>query len=256
MTTLNQPLINSRDISAYEMAYADSSFEVVQAHYRKRLLLDLLHELKPKRVLEIGCGLQTLAIDCPDVEYFCIVEPGDQFIKKAKEDTKNLPQVHVVQGLIEEVSEQISDDYDLILLSGLLHEVSDAQKLMQTCFDLCIDNTILHINVPNADSLHRLLGLEMGLIASTDEQSNLQKTLQQPRIFDLISLSQLAVNSGFKVETQGSYFIKLFTHAQMHQLQKSGFLTNKMLDGFWNLTKHLPNAGSEIYINLKKSVKR
>jgi len=245
-----------RDISAYEMAYANSNFEAVQAHYRKRLLLDLLHKLQPKRILEIGCGLKTLAIDYADAEIFCIVEPSDKFVKKAKQDTKHLPQVNIVQGLIEEVYAQISDDYDLILLSGLLHEVPDAQQLMQTCFDLCTANTVIHINVPNAQSLHRLLGLEMGLIASTHEQSTLQKTLQQPRIFDLTSLNQLALRSGFDVLEQGSYFVKPFTHAQMSQLQQIGFLTESILDGLWNLTKHLPNAGSEIYINLKQSVKR
>ena len=253
MTSLSQPLINSRDISAYEIAYTDSNFEVVQAHYRKRMLLDLLHKLKPKRILEIGCGLQTLAIDYVDADYFCVVEPGHQFYEKAQQDTKSLPKVRVVQGLIEEVFAKIDDGYDLILLSGLLHEVPDAYKLMQVCFELCHANTVLHINVPNANSLHRLLAVEMGLISHTHEQSKLQKTLQQPRIFDLNSLEQLAKITGFSVLEQGSYFVKPFTHAQMHALQTSGFLSTAMLDGLFHLTKHLPNAGSEIYLNLKKS---
>jgi hypothetical protein len=107
------------------------------------------------------------------------------------------------------------------------------------------------MNVPNAHSLHRLLALEMGLIASPFELSAQQKTLQQHSTFDLPALARLAKEAGFSVLESDSYFIKPFTHAQMEALRRSGFLTDAMLEGFHGLARHLPGLGSEIYLNAR-----
>jgi hypothetical protein len=44
--------------------------------------------------------------------------------------------------------------------------------------------------------------------------------------------------------------MKPFTHGQMMSLVNNGLVTEQMLDGLWALTKHFPDAGSEIYVNL------
>jgi hypothetical protein len=57
--------------------------------------------------------------------------------------------------------------------------------------------------------------------------------------------------SGFQVVEQGSFFIKPFTHAQMASLQAAGLMTDLMLDGLYKLSKHFPDNGSEIFMNVK-----
>jgi hypothetical protein len=109
----------------------------------------------------------------------------------------------------------------------------------------------LHVNVPNARSLHRLLALEMGLIGDVFERSANQRRLQQPRTFDLASLQAQVQACGFEVTDAGSYFVKPFTHAQMAQLRSCGLLDERMLDGLMGLEKHLPGLGSEIYVNCR-----
>jgi hypothetical protein len=98
--------------------------------------------------------------------------------------------------------------------------------------------------------MHRLLAVEMELISEVYTPSELQQTFNQPRIFDLTQLQALAEGVGFKVAESGSFFMKPFTHGQMMSLVESGFMSEKMLDGLWRLTKYFPDAGSEIYVNL------
>ena len=62
----------------------------------------------------------------------------------------------------------------------------------------------------------------------------------------------LAVNYGFQVIDQGSIFIKPFTHRQMQDLVDKKFLTREMLAGFDELTKWLPEFGSEIWVTARK----
>ncbi len=44
-----------------------------------------------------------------------------------------------------------------IICSGLLHEVEEPDKMIRDIFRLCGRETIVHINVPNANSIHRLV---------------------------------------------------------------------------------------------------
>lgn len=243
--------LKQQAIEAYQGAYSASSFEVIQAQYRKRLLLELLETHQPKRILEVGCGWDTIANSWQGFEYLCIVEPGSEFAQKARQDTADNSKINVVQHFLEDADLQ-AGDYDLILLSSLLHEVPDVEAFMLSAQALCSADTLVHVNVPNAKSMHRLLALEMGLIDTLYAPSELQKTFKQPRIFDLQSLKTLADLTGFEVVSEGSFFMKPFTHAQMHTLAQTGFANQAILDGLWALTRHFPENGSEIYINLKR----
>jgi hypothetical protein len=123
--------------------------------------------------------------------------------------------------------------------------------LLEATKRVCAASTTVHVSVPNAQSFHRLLAVEMGLIGTPTELSTTQQTLQQHRTFTQESLGDLVRASGFKVLEQGSYFLKPFTHGQMQELRDSGFLTPAMLEGLWGMTRHMPGLGSEIFVNLQ-----
>ena len=79
----------------------------------------------------------------------------------------------------------------------------------------------------------------------------MQQRMQQAHTFDVDSLGSLVAQNGFQVVEQGTFFIKPFAHAQMALLRESGLVTDAMLDGLYSLSRHLPEHGSEIYMNLK-----
>lgn len=236
-------------IAAYETAYTETDFEVTQAAYRKKLLIEQLNKLKPKRILEVGCGWDTISNHWDQFEALTIIEPGPGFAKKARHDTGSRLNVRVIEEFLESVPNDELQGYDCILLSSLLHEVDDDELFLQTVKRACGPNTIVHLNVPNAASMHRLLALEMGLISDVKATSDMQKHYQQTRIYDLTTLTALITKLGFKVTEKGSFLVKPFTHAQMQSLVESKFLSKKMLDGFYRLAKHFPENGSEIYVN-------
>ncbi len=242
----------TRDIAAYEAAYESSDFEVVQAEMRKRIVVGLIERIGARRILEIGCGADAIFNHLTDFDSCVVVEPGSRFADKARSDASGDSRVNIVQGLLEDVSDQlVSRAFDLILVSGLLHELPRPEGILRAVRPLCSASTVVHVNVPNARSLHRLLALEMGLISNPAETSERQKRLQQAHTFDLAGLRSLCEREGFKEFDSGSYFIKPFAHAQMAQLQSMGFLDERMLDGLFGLEKHLPGLGSEIFINMR-----
>ena len=145
----------------------------------------------------------------------------------------------------------INYKFDVVIISSLLHEVEDATSILEKLHSIINPNTIVHVNVPNAKSFHRILAYEMGLIDSVYEMSPTNLLLQQHSVFDLKSLSSLINDCGFEIIDSGSYFIKPFSHNQMAQLIKEKFLNMNSLDGLFKMTKYMPDLGSEIYANFK-----
>lgn len=187
---------------------------------------------------------------------YVLVEPCSVFFKNAEnlKQEKQLTNVICYNEFFENIENKLLEyKFDYIVCSGLLHEVEQPEKFLKNIFNICIDDkTIVHINVPNVNSFHRLLAKESGLIKNEHDMSDKNLLLQQHTNFDMNMLIEMAENVGFNVINKGSYFIKPFTHAQMKQLMDIGILNQNLLDGFYNMEKYMPGMGSEIFIEVKK----
>lgn len=239
-----------RNIENYTESYADYGFEKFQVKYRRKLVLEQIARYNPTHILEIGCGYEPLFQYVEGVEFTCI-EPSEVFYKNAVNLSKQFSHAACIHGFFEEIADTLSHNYDMIICSGLLHEVEKPALLLECIKKVCNQNTVVHINVPNANSMHRLLALESGYIQNTHDMSMRNKELQQHNVFDMESLTALVEAKGMKVEGSGSYFVKPFTHAQMEKNLESGILSEEILDGLFRMEKYMPGLGSEIYVNCR-----
>lgn len=244
-----------RDIDRYTQAYLNAEFEEIMVSYRRKTVVSLLNPLPHQCMLEIGCGMHSIGNDLHGIESLTIVEPSRLFLAKAKQDSASWPdvQTHLVCGFFEnEASVLAGRHYDLILISSLLHEVTQPSVFLKQVRTLCAPHTIIHVNVPNALSLHRLLAVSAGMIPQPDILSQRNIMLQQHHVYTFEALKNMLISAGdIQVLEKGSYFIKPFTHEQMHQCVAQGIFGKKVLDGLYNLTKYLPEHGAEIYINFQ-----
>ena len=144
----------------------------------------------------------------------------------------------------------------MIICSALLHEVDEPESMLEDIFRICDDRTIVHVNVPNAKSFHRLLAKNMRIILNEYEASERNIALQQNTIFDLERLSSMLINHKFEILDKGSYFIKPFTHKQMYDLIQKKIIDNRILDGLYNMVSDLPMLGSEIFVNCRINIER
>lgn len=241
-----------RDLADYTKQYQRLPFEAIQASYRRRLVLERIAQCKPRRLLEVGCGLLPLFTDLNPAAGMAItvVEPTPAFVARAKQLAAGRADVQVVADLIEHLG-VAAQPFEMVVLSCVLHEVEDPQAMLGAVRRQCGPATRLHVNVPNARSLHRLLAVAMGLIAAPEANSETQHTMQQRGIFDADTLAAELGHAGFEVVEAGSLFVKPFTHAQMQQLVDQGFMTPAMLDGLDRLVSALPDLGSEIWVDAR-----
>ena len=251
-------IIDMRDINDYTKSYQSLPFENIQVQYRRKKVIELLDQYKHDSILEVGCGMEPLFQFYHDYQCMTIVEPSDIFCKNARElsDTYD-KKIYIVNGNVEKKTKELQNrHYDYIIISSLLHELEDPCRVLEEIGKLCIGDEVIHVNVPNAYSLHRILAYEAGLIPDLYAKSQQQKKMQQNSTFDLQSITELAEKAGFKVIAEGTYFPKVFTHGQMQTLMDMNILNERLLDGFYQMEKYLPQFGSELYVQLQRNGER
>ena len=246
-----------RNIQDYEKKYVDEPFEETMADIRRQCVIEQMGETWDKHILEVGCGMHPLFLDVPEFSSMTIVEPSHDFATHAQElsELKHDREIRVVEGFLEEEAPGLIADgqeFDIIVCSSLLHELESLEKLLLALYSVCSSRTILHINVPNAKSLHRLIAYECGMISTIYERSAQQIKMQRYGTYDMAALVNDVEKAGFEIVKRGSYFIKPFTHAQMQRCLDEGIISEQVLTGLARVSKYLPEFGADIFVNVKR----
>ncbi|MBE8158829.1 MAG: class I SAM-dependent methyltransferase [Betaproteobacteria bacterium] len=243
-----------RDLADYQARYAAQPYEKYQSGFRRRAVKKLLANRPGAVILEAGCGLESIFLHLDSFAEVVVLEPAAGFFDKARRDAKKAAgkNIAVINAALEDAPPAVKNRrFDFILAGSLLHEVSDPRAFLAAARGLCHAETVVHINVPNAGSFHRLLAVEMGLVKDARAPSPSNIEFQQHAVFDMESLRRAVEDAGFEAADSGAYALKPFTHAQMQKMIDGGILTPEMLDGLYALGKRLPALCSEIYINAK-----
>jgi len=245
-----------RNLSKYEQDYCQQPFDQTHLKFRKIKLLEQIKKYQHRRILEISCGMHPFFEDSTDFEELFIVEPSKVFLNNAKGLLASNPELNSKVVLINDYFENVIDKLqayklDFIILSNVLQEIENVSTFLKGLHEICKEDTILHIVVPNAKSFHRILAYKMGMIDSIYQLSDRNILLQQQTVFDLESLSTILVKNGFNIIEKGSSFIKPFSHQQMQDMLEHKIIDEKTLTGFYKITEYMPELGSEIFVDCK-----
>lgn len=246
----------SRDLIDYTKNYLEQPYEKYQVKFRKRKILDFLDYYKPAKILEVGCGLESIFLEFLDFEKFVVIEPSEMFFKKANSDKEIINKSQ--KSNIEIYNVYFEDflpleNFDFVIISSLIHEIVDLDKFISHLYKIINNDTIVHVNVPNAESFHRLIALELGLIKNLNDLSVSNKEFQQNRVFNLYDLEFCFKKYNFEIISSGSYSFKPFTHNQMAKLIETESVSEDIITNLFKIDKYLNGHGSEIFINIRKN---
>lgn len=240
-----------RDISKYTDEYLKEGFESIQVKYRRKKILSIMGGVLPGKIIEIGCGMHPIFEFWNDFNEYIFFEPSEMMFQNAMKIRNKDNRIRGYNEPFCVKDELLKFKPDFIICSSLLHELEDPGEMLKSISTVSHVHTLIHINVPNANSFHRILAKSMQIINSTKEKSERNVNLQQSKVYDMDELVSAVEGYSFRVVEKGSYFVKPFTHAQMWEILRSEIIDEKVLDGLYAMGEDTGGFGSEIYVNLK-----
>jgi len=249
--------VTRRRLSADDCAVvlgADYGFEAECVRARHACNMRNLQRLLPDTILEIGCGVDLLydqarAAALP-FSRWTIVEPAEAYAALADARAATDARLEVVRGYCEDVAKPggalEGAAFAAVVLSGVLHHVPDPALVVRDAVARLQPGGSLLVTCPNARSFHRLLAVEMGLIAEPGELGARNFALGQFNVFDRDSLGALLASAGLVDLQFEGYLFKPFPHPQMSAvLRELPDGTARALD---ELGRRFPDNAAEIGI--------
>jgi len=190
-------------------------------HFGKKLI-KTLRENAYDSVLSLGIGHQVvneiiLNEFSHGMKKQTILEGSSEIIKQfSSRFPSYVDKIELIHTYFETF--ETEEQYDIIEMGFILEHVDDPAYILQKFKSFLKPNGTLFIGVPNAKSLHRLIGFEAGLLKDIYMLSDFDKLYGHKRYFDLPSISKLVLDSGLKIKSTSGLLLKPITTSQMAQL--------------------------------------
>jgi 2-polyprenyl-3-methyl-5-hydroxy-6-metoxy-1,4-benzoquinol methylase len=194
---------------------------------------------RPGSLLEMGPadGLSTfeLAKSFPDLE---VVDGVKAFIQTLG---NKLPHIKSHLSLFEEFNPM--KKYDNIFMGHVLEHVIDPGALLVKSKNWCAPKGRIIASVPNADSIHREIGLRMGLLRSKNELNDSDKRIGHRRVFSRKEFEELFLNAGFRIIYNSGFFLKFLSNAELEEIFDVSIIEELM-----KLGEKTPEYSAEIFL--------
>jgi SAM-dependent methyltransferase len=202
----------SNQLDEIAAAYDPSNPDVEFDYYLKRLQAAALEPwLRGGRVLELGCATGELSsLLAPLSDNYYVVEGSQRNIDAAR---SRVPTATFAHSLWEDFEPE-HPFTDIVACNALEHAV-DPLKLVRRTRDWLEPDGRLHVIVPNGLSLHRLVGVEMGMLREPLELSDADRAQGHVRNYTIDSLRADITGGGYDVAHCQGLFLKVLSNRQM-----------------------------------------
>ena len=206
-----------------------------------------LRERRSRRLLSLGIGHQVVSRRLATllgsvVESYTIVEGSQARIDELQGSGALRPGVEVVRGYFE--SFRPEHPLDAIEVGFVLEHVDDPALVLKRYTGFLAPGGVVAIAVPNARSLHRLVGQHAGLLGDLYALSEHDRALGHRRYFDRERLAELVRSSGLRVLCCEGILIKPLTTAQLKRLA----LDERVMRAFCGVARDHPDIANALYV--------
>jgi SAM-dependent methyltransferase len=243
------------NLNNYKTAYEKEFQFYFENHLYLGKYADLMCErilsLGLKSVVSLGIGHEVVGnrlidlLEKNKISQYSIVEGAKDIIDKFLAEKINLnqePRFQIHHSFFETF--QASQKYDAIEMGFVLEHVDEPGKVISHFKQFLNPYGIIFISVPNAKSLHRVIGHEAGLLKDIYQLSQYDLELGHQRYFDLDSIQSLVSNCGLKINRSAGLMLKPITGKQMEELN----WTENIFKALLNIGEKYPEISNCIYL--------
>lgn len=225
----------------YDITNKDMEFDYYYRHYHFE---EISNNLNGSEILELGCstGLSTKLLNDLDLN-ITVVEGSEFNIQQTKNNFELNNKVNFHLSLWEDFStdKKFSD----ILLVDSLQFINKKEELLNKYKINLAKNGLFHIVIPNSNSLHRHIGLEMGIINSLTDQSDIDKTVASYQDLNWELSRNLFKNVGLEVLKETPILLKPFDNKTMLSFSK------QQIQAYFKVAHKFKDICSHMYFVLR-----
>lgn len=212
-----------------------------QLDFDRRLIryryLSIKRHFKGKICLELGPadGVQTQYL-VNDFEKLTVVD-GSKKMLDLIPNKNNLIKVH---SLFEDF--RPNEQFDTIILEHILEHVEKPVELLTIVKEWLSTEGVMIIGVPNGHSLHRLIGVEMGLLDEPCQLNERDLSQGHRRVYTIKTLEEDIIASGFTILDNGGVYLKPLSNGQIDK-----YWNDELIDAFYRIGNLFPKNAADIY---------
>ncbi len=243
--------MRTEDLDLYAAAYHDD-FPFAQENLAllRSYVAYFIASLGQRRnvdVLSLGIGhqivSQSIVRELDDrLQSYSIVEGSRAVIDDFRMNWPLARSPEVVESYFETFDTR--QRFDAIEMGFVLEHVDDPALVVRRFKELMKPDGFIGMAVPNARSLHRLLGHEAGLLDNVYHLSAEDRKLGHKRYFDLESFRQVAESEGLVIRRARGIMMKPFTTGQLGALR----LSQEVYQALFVVADDLPEVSNALYL--------
>lgn len=133
--------------------------------------------------------------------------------------------------------------FDTVLMGHVLEHVEDPQTVLRVAIQHLARDGVLIVDVPNGMSLHRQLGVEMGLLQTVTDLNDADRSIGHRRVYTPERFRAEIAAAGLVVLEFGGLFLKMLSNAQLEAV-----LDEEQSRAFARLGQRYPEIAAEMFI--------
>jgi 2-polyprenyl-3-methyl-5-hydroxy-6-metoxy-1,4-benzoquinol methylase len=232
------------NLEKYHENYEGDKAKIEERFMTKATIQLVQKVVKDKKVLNLGLGNGLTSKVLEDLVVKQLVIEGSKKIIDSFAFQSD--KTEFIESYFENFN--TNEKFDVVLANHVLEHVSNPVKLMSTKFHEWLhDDGIAFITVPNAKSIHRLIGQQMGMLESEYNLNSSDIKAGHQRIYDTEILRKDIEDAGLEIIKMGGYNIKMLSLAQMKDWSQ------ELLDAIFEVSKQMP---AEICANIWVKVRK
>jgi SAM-dependent methyltransferase len=250
--------MNSKEnLDKYFSAYSNSfkflnDNEIFLTKFASYLQIDIDKNTPIENFISLGIGYKIVSdtiiqnvLNSKIKKYF-IIDGSENLVNEYKSKFKDLNNIYVIHSYFEEFIPENNLKFDRIEMGFILEHVDDPLFILKKYKEYLSPNGIIHIAVPNARSLHRLIGYKAGLLDDVYKLSEYDLMLGHKRYYDIDTIKDQIINAGLKILDIKGLMLKPITADQMKQI---GFFENEnIIKALVEIGEHYPEIANCIYL--------
>ena len=137
--------------------------------------------------------------------------------------------------------------FNTIIMEHILEHVDNPVEILNLAKAWLEEDGVILLGVPNANSIHRLAAVKMGMLKISNELNSRDYSLGHKRVYSMKTLTKDIRLAGLKIIKSGGVYFKPLSNGQIENNWNED-----MIEGFFELGKDFPDNCAEIYAICKK----